>query len=445
MKGNALKAKEPGLKQSISLFQAIMYGTGLILGAGIYVLIGDVAGIAGNAVWISFALAAAIATFTGLSYAELASIFPKSAAEYVFVKNTFGNNLFAFISGWLIIFVAVVSAAAVAIGFSGYLAAFLPGLDQSVSAMLLVAVLSVVNFIGIRESMWTNTAFTLIEIAGLAIIICAGLLFTASSPAATNYFEMPSDVTSFPLAFGAIVGAASLAFFAYFGFENLANISEETKNARKAIPLALVASIAITTGIYMLVAVSAVALVGWEVLSSSNAPLTLAAEKVFGKAGIVILSSIALFATSNTVLMMLVSGSRIIFGMSTDKALPSLLSSVHLKTKTPLYAVLAIMMLVIGVVAASSARIDAMVRVAVFGIFIVYMFVNLSLIWLRYKKPDMERPFRSPLNIGRFPMFAGLGLVTSIAMLTQFDLATVVAGMAAAASGVVAYAILKRI
>jgi APA family basic amino acid/polyamine antiporter len=442
MMGNAVKARDGQLKRSISLFQAIMYGTGLILGAGIYVLIGDVAGIAGNAMWISFVLAAAIAAFTGISYAELTSIFPRSAAEYVFVKNTFGNNLFAFVSGWLAIFVAVVSAAAVAIGFSSYLASFFPGLDQPAAAMLLVAALSGVNFAGIRESAWTNTAFTLIEVAGLAIIIGAGLLFASS--AATNYYEMPPAVTSFPLALGAIASAAGLAFFAYFGFENLANISEETKNARKAIPIALVASIVITTGIYILVAVSAVALVGWEGLSSTNAPLALAAEEAFGRSGTVILSSIALFATSNTVLMMLVSGSRIIFGMATDKALPPLLSEIHPKTKTPIRAVIAIMMLTIGVVTISSGRIDAVAEVAVFGIFMVYVFVNLSLIWLRYKKPELERPFRTPWSIGKFPVIAGLGLVTSIVMLTQFDWMTAAAGMAAATAGVITYSALKR-
>ncbi|MGI0004794.1 MAG: APC family permease, partial [Nitrososphaera sp.] len=390
-----LESKSPQLRQNIGLFQAIMYGTGLILGAGIYVLIGDVAGIAGNAMWISFLLAAVIATFTGLSYAELTSMLPKSAAEYVFVKNAFGNNLFAFVTGWLIIFVAVVSAAAVAIGFSGYLAGFIPGVHPIVSAVMLVVALSAINFIGIRQSAWMNTIFTLVELAGLAIIIGAGLLI--ASPAAENYYEMPPTITSGPLAVGAILGAAGLAFFAYFGFENLANLAEETRNARKAIPVALVASIVITTVIYVLVAVSAIALVGWDELSSTDAPLALAAEKAFGRTGTVLMSSIALFATTNTVLALLVAGSRIVFGMASDHALPASLSKVHPKTQTPFMAVLAVMAGTIGIVAVSSGRIDAVASVAVFGIFIVYAFVNLSLIRLRYRKPEMERPFLSPL------------------------------------------------
>lgn len=437
-----LESKSPQLKQSISLFQAVMYGTGLILGAGIYVLIGDVAGIAGNAMWISFLLAAIIATFTGLSYAELTSVFPKSAAEYVFVKNAFGSSLFAFVTGWLIIFVAIVSAAAVAIGFSGYLASFVPGFHPTVSAILLVVALSAINFIGIRQSAWMNTIFTLVELTGLAIIIGAGLFI--GSPAGENYYEMPPRITSGPLAVGAILGAAGLVFFAYFGFENLANIAEETRNPRKAIPVALVASIVITTAIYVLVAASAIALVGWDELSSTDAPLALAAEKAFGRGGTVLMSSIALFATTNTVLALLVAGSRIVFGMASDRALPASLSKVHSKTQTPIWAILAVMVGSIGIVAVSSGRIDAVASVAVFGIFIVYAFVNLSLIQLRYRKPGIERPFRSPWRVRRFPILAGLGLITSVAMLTQFDWMTAVAGIAAIGSGTGAYLFLRR-
>jgi amino acid transporter len=434
---------ESGLKRNISLFQAVMYGVGLILGAGIYVLLGDVAGIAGNAMWISFVIAAAVAAFTGLSYAELSSMFPKSAAEYVFVKNAFRNNLGAFVAGWLITFVAIASAAAVAIGFSGYLASFFPQFDPVLSAIALVAALSAINFIGIRESMWMNTTFTIIELAGLAIIVAAAVL--TGSFAGVDYYEMPpAAAASFPLSTGAILGAAGLAFFAYFGFENLANISEETKNARKTIPRALMISIAATTGVYILIVVSAIALSGWEELSSTQAPLALAAEKAFGRAGVVTLSAIALFATSNTVLMMLVAGSRIMFGMSKERALPAALGRVHHARKTPGVAVVMMMMLTVALIALSRGSISAMANIAVFAIFMVYALVNLALIWLRYRRPELERPFRSPARIGWFPVIAGLGFATSLAMLTQFDSTTMMAGAAAVATGLASYAAIGR-
>ncbi len=434
--------KEQGrqLRQSIGLFQAVMYGVGLILGAGIYVLIGDIAGVAGNAMWLSFIAAAVIAAFTGLSYAELSSAFPKSAAEYVFVKNAFGNNLLAFVTGWLIIFVAVASASAVAIGFSGYLLNFIPQADRTLSAALLIAGLSAINFIGIRESAWMNTIFTIVELLGLVIIIALALFF--GFPA--NYFEMPPAILDSSMAAGAILGAAGLIFFAYFGFENLANIAEETKNPKKTIPAALILSIIITTIVYILVAVSAVSLVGWESLSSTDAPLSLAAEKVFGKTGAVMLSVIALFATTNTVLMLLVSGSRIIFGMASDRALPHSLSCVHKITRTPYKAIVAVMVVAIIIVAVSAGSIEAVAKVAVFGIFVVYAFVSLSLIWLRYKQPGLDRQFKSPIQIGKFPVLAGLGLAASIIMLTQFDWMTAVFGSLAFLSAIVCFAVWRR-
>ena len=419
-----------------------MYGVGLILGAGIYVLIGDVAALAGNAMWISFLIAAVIAAFTGLSYAELSSMYPRSAAEYLFVKNAFNNDLAAFVAGWLITVVAIVSAAAVVIGFSAYLTLFIPQWNPLVAAIALVVILSAVNFVGIKESAWMNTSFTLIELAGIGIVIAAAVLFGSFD---VNYYELPPAASgSFPLMIGAIMGAAGLIFFAYFGFENLANISEETKNASRTIPRALLLSILITTSIYVAIAVSASALVGWEALSKSDAPLTLAAEKGFGNVGIVILSIIALFATSNTVLMMLVAASRIMFGMAREGALHHIFAKVHAQRQTPWVSVAVTMLATTSVIALSGGSIAAVANVAVFVIFIVYALVNAALIWLRYTRPTIERPFKSPIKIGWFPVLAGLGLATSLAMLTQFDPITASAGAATIAAGLAGYALMNR-
>lgn len=440
-----LKAGEvngSNLKRNVDLFQAVMYGVGLILGAGIYVLIGDVAAIAGNAMWISFGIAAIIAAFTGLSYAELSSMFPKSAAEYVFVKNAFQKKMIAFVAGWLIIFVAIVSSAAVAIGFSGYLTIFFPQFEPVLLAVALIIGLSAVNFVGIRESMWMNTTFTLIELAGLAIVVIAAVLLGSFSQ--EDYFELPAASASFPLSFGAILAGAGLVFFAYYGFENLANVAEETKNASKTIPKALIISIITTTVIYILVAMSAIALVGWENLSFSDAPLALVTEKAFGKIGVIVLSAIALFATSNTVLMMLVAGSRIVFGMAKERALPTALGRIHFRTKTPWSAIVLTTLLTIVAVVFSGGSILMLANIAVFAIFMVYAAVNMSLIWLRYKHPQLDRPFKSPISIGWFPVLAGLGLATSLAMLTQFDSTTMSAGAAVVATGLASYAIIGR-
>jgi len=142
----------------MGLFQLTMYGVGLTLGAGIYVLIGEAAGFAGNSMWISFGLAAIVAVFAGLSYAELATIFPKAAAEYVFVKNAFKSEFIGFIIGWLTAITSMIVGATVALGFGGYFAKFLD-IPITISAILLLGALSLVSFIGIKQSAWMNTIF----------------------------------------------------------------------------------------------------------------------------------------------------------------------------------------------------------------------------------------------------------------------------------------------
>jgi APA family basic amino acid/polyamine antiporter len=398
-----------------------MYGIGLILGAGIYVLIGDVAALSGNAIWISFLLAAAIASFTGLSYAELSSMFPKSAAEYVYVKGGFGNNFLALFVGCLTVFVAITSAATVAIGFSGYLAVFLPQYPPILYAIALILILSFLNYYGIRESVWINNVFTLVEVSGLLIIIALALSLGSFSD--TNYLEMPSTAyTSHAAIVSTILASTALVFFAYYGFENISNISEETKNPTRVIPRALIVSILVTTIMYTLVAISTIALVGWEELSNSDAPLALAASKALGNKGIVILSIIALFATTNTVLMMLISGSRIIFGIAKyDEAIPTILADVHTSRKTPWLETIFTMAFTVATIILFSGRLVDVAGISVFGIFVVFALVNLSVISLRFKQPNLHRPFTSPFTVKKLPILAILGLVMTMIIAFQYS------------------------
>ena len=437
------------LKRSIGLFQAITYGVGLILGAGIYVIIGDVAAIAGNAMWISFVLAALIAIVTGFSYAELSSIFPKSAAEYVYSKNAFDSNFVGSIAGCMIIFVAIVSAATVAIGFAEYLTAMtFSQVSPILFAIILMLVLSFINFYGISESIKLNTAFTFIELAGLVLIVVAGIWL--GSPGKTDYFEIPGNVELFEIPSNVVIGvllsSTGLIFFAYYGFENIVNISEETKNPTRIIPLAVRFSIVITTVVYVVVAFAVTALVGWEELSQSQAPLALVAEKALGNNGNFILSVIALFATSNTCLMMLISGSRIIYGMSkterkighdslslsssTTSIFPRALARVHGTRRTPWISIIVTMIIGIIVIISSGGSISKIANISVFGIFIVYALVNLSLIVLRLRKPYLKGVFVSPISTkGNFPVLAAIGVATSILILMQFDYEVAISGL----------------
>jgi APA family basic amino acid/polyamine antiporter len=376
----------------------------------------------------SFIISSFLAICTAFSYAELSSIFPKSAAEYIYVKNSFGKLSVSIFVGCLIIFVGTVSASAVAIGFSNYLSVFLPGYPTILFSILVVSILSFINFYGIRESIWFNTIFTLIELSGLLIIIFIGFIFGNFSN--VNFLESPiSDKmlynNDFLSSIGIIFGASALIFFAYYGFENIPNIAEETKNPSKTISRAILLSIIITTIVYVLVVISSLSLVTWQELSSSNVPLSLVIEKVFENRGNFIISTIALFATTNTVLMMLISSSRIIYGMSKDGALLTSFSKIHKKRNTPWLAIIITALLSITVIIVSSNNISTVSKIAVFGIFTVFAFVNFSLILLMLKNLSSLQQSFSILNYKRLPIFAIIGIVISFIMLLQFDSTTI--------------------
>ncbi|MFH1126543.1 MAG: amino acid permease [archaeon] len=401
MTGNAVKGE---LKRELGLFETTLYGVGIILGAGIYALIGKGAGLAGNALWISFFIAAVIAAFTGLSYAELSSMYPKAAAEYNYTLNAFRMKRLSVIVGLFLVASGTIGAAAVSLGFAGYFSYLFGGSDLLIAGAL-VLVLTLVNYIGIKESSRFNVVATLIEAGGLVLVVVIGFFFFSGSN--IDFFE-----TATP-GFSGIITATALIFFAFIGFENVANISEEAKNPAVVVPKALILSIIISTVLYVLVAVAAVSILGWERLSLSGAPLTEAVSEAIPGAGI-FMSVIALFATSNTVLIMLIVSSRVLYGISADNSLPVFLSRVG-RRGTPYNAI--ILAGVAAIAALFMGDIETVAMITNLGTFVVYFFVNMSLITLRYKKPKLERPFRTPLNIGRFPVIAFLGATSCVVMI----------------------------
>jgi len=333
--------KKPELKRRISLFGVTLYGIGNILGAGIYALIGEVVGHTGNISWLVFIIASVIGALTGLSYAELSAMYPKSAAEFVYTEEAFKIRLLSFLLGWIIIFSGIFSAATVALGFASYLAALIgisPIFLVVTFAVLLIVILSLINFVGIRASTWTNILFTLIEASGLILIIIIGIPYLGS----VNYFVLPIGSS-----FGSIFSAVALIFFAYIGFEDIANVAEEVKKPARNLPRAIIYSIIVTTVLYCLTAISVVSILPYDEIANSQAPLSSVVSAVLGPIGGILMSFIALFATANTVLIMMIVTSRMMYGMARDKALPEGLSKVSTKFKTPALAVLATMILTI--------------------------------------------------------------------------------------------------
>lgn len=420
------------LRRRLGLFHTTMYGVGLILGAGIYALIGSAVGEAGNAVWFSFILAAVASVFTGLSYAELSSMYPKAAAEYTYIKNAFKNNFVAFLVGWLTLFVAIISAATIAVGFGGYFAGLF-GVPILLAAILVILGVSFVNFLGIRESSSMNIIFTIIEAAGLGLIIWIGFVLFGETH--VDYFDAPHGIAG-------IFSAFTLVFFAYIGFENIANVAEEIRNPKKILPKAIILSVAITAIIYILVSISAIRVLDWQEMGVSIAPLADVVKKALGTQAQFGLSLIALFATTNTVLIMLVSGSRILYGIARDRSLPAIFGAIHQTRKTPWVAVAVIGLL--AVVFVFAGDISTIANISVFTIVMVFIAVNFSLIWLRIKNPEVERPFKVPLNVRNFPILPTLGILTPIVGIMQFDAYVILMGLGVVLSGAAFYLIYNK-
>ena len=445
------------LKKSITLNQAIIYGIGIILGAGIYALIGAASGVAGNAVWLSFVVAAIIASFTALSYAELSKLFPKSAAEFVYVQETTKSKWLAFFVGYLTILTGIISAAAVALGFATYFkffASFIPLLAGVPSyflivgvSVILIIILSIINFRGIEESAKLNTIFTIIEAGGLVFIIIVGFIFISGN-GFPNLLEVPGKAELFSVAFfGPIFGAAALIFFAYLGFEDIANIAEETKDPEKTVPRALIISLLVTTIVYVLVAIVAVSVVPYATLAASSeassiteGPLALVASTALNNPlGGLLFTFVALFATANTVLILLIVSSRMMYGMSKENCLPKCLSKIHSKNKTPYIAVFLIGL--ITILFTLGGDIGDVANLTNLGVFLIFFFVNLALVLYRFanRKKKIAPGFRVPLNIKWLPVLPTLGVIFCLAMffsqywapinIASFDIPLILLGM----------------
>jgi len=413
------------LKRSLGLFEVTLYGVGVIIGAGVYALIGKAAGLAGNAIWAAFAIGAFIAAFTGLSYAELSTMFPKAGGEYVYTEKAF-NRKIAFLIGWLIVVGGAVAAATISLGFAGYLSVLFQT-PIILSAIVLIFLLTLLNLWGIKESAIANIIATLVEVGGLILIIIFGLKHFG----AVDYTQLP------PLGFTGLLSATALIFFAFLGFEDIVRLSEETKNPKRNIPLALLLSIVISTIIYISVAIAAVSVVGWQALSTSEAPLALVAQTAFGAKAFFVLAITALFATFNTVLVTLIATSRMLYGMAENHGLPKILSQVHKRFKTPWLAVI-----ITGIASAAFVlvgKIEIVASLTDFALFTTFALVNLSLLWLRHKLPKAKRTFRT------FAPLAALGAVTSIAMLFYLNRIVALAGIALIIIGFIVFEILERI
>ena len=424
------------LKRSVSLFQATTYGVGIILGAGIYALIGEAAGIVGNAIWISFIIAALIAACSAISYAELASIYPRSAAEFVYVKEISGSPLLGFVVGYMTVVTGIIAVAAVALGFSTYFKLYLDT-DPVLVAIVLIVAMAAFNFSGIQQSARVNTVLTFIEAGGLIFIIVIGISYVGD----VNLLQVDVGSTNGDAsAWKPMMAAAALIFFAYQGFEDIANIAEETKSPETTVPLALLLSLLITTVIYVLVAVVAVSVVPADALyaasrldSPSEGPLALVASTALqSPMGGNLFTIIALCATANTVLVLHIVTSRMLYGIARDNYLPEFLARVSPANRSPVSAI--VLTTVFCALFTLGGSLEEVANLTNVGVFMVFFMVNLMVLVHRYKNRHSENARSSAvalaINLGWFPLLPSLGaLFCALMLLTQFWQPIVVLGI----------------
>lgn len=411
-----MKAKHFGrnhLKKELTLFDAVVYGVGLIIGAGIYALIGKGAGLSGNSLWLSFVIGGFVALCSGLSYAELSSAFPKAAAEYTYVKHASRSHMLSFIVGWLSVFAAVMAVSTVAIGFAGYFNS-LTGFQAIPAAVALIALCAAADLSGTKISTRLIVAVTALEILGLFFIIALGLAHIGKFGAG-DYFSMPFGIDG-------VFSAAALMFFAYIGFEGIANMSEDTGNARKIVPVAVIASIIITTAVYILISLSVVSAASYTELSQSKAPMSFAAAALSKDLAVdipsdFIISVIAILATSSTALIGTMVASRILYGMQADEAIPKIFGEVNGKTGTPDKSVAAVA--AFSILFALLGDIEKLANMTNFSIFAIFLAVNLALISLRLERGFAPK-FRVPLSIRNIPITAILGALSSLWLLMRY-------------------------
>jgi APA family basic amino acid/polyamine antiporter len=361
----ASRPTSPTLRRTLSLWQVALVGTGTVLGAGVYALIAPATERAGAAVWLAFATAGIAAGATAYVYARFSQMRPRNAPEFHYASIAFGPRV-GFVAGWLMVTADLLAAAAVALGFGGYLR-HLTGIPISVGALLLIGAAGLVLMVGIGESILGAILLGLVEAAGLVFVIIVGVPFWGAV-----------DLTAAPRGIEGVVSAAALIFFAFLGFDEIGNLSDEMLEPRRDIPRALLFTMVASTVIYMLVAVSAVSVAGPEPLAAATAPLALVAGTVLGARADVVLSFVALAATANTVLMLLVSGSRSIHGVAAQGMLPSVLAHVS-RGQLPARATI----LVVGVCAllAGIGDLSEVAELTTGCILVSFILVNASLFW----------------------------------------------------------------
>lgn len=393
---------EPHLSRRLTLPLLVLYGLGVTVGAGIYVLVGTTAAQAGTYAPIAFLAAAIVVSFTGFSYAELSARFPVSAGEAAYVDAGLRSKRIALLVGLLVASVGIISSSAIMVGAGAYLED-LTHVDSRILTVMIAFVLGGVAILGVLESVTMAAVFTVVEIIGLLLVLGYGL---HGHPEILLQFDRLIPPFDGQIWLG-IGGASLLAFFAFVGFEDLANIAEEAIDPDRNMPRAIIWTLVLATVLYLAVVSVVVLTVPIEALSKSAAPLNL----MFTEASPALrggFNLIASVATLNGVLIQMIMSSRVIYGLSKQDQIPAPLGYIHPRTKTPIVATVLVtaivLILSLFVAIERLAELTSQVALAIFAI------VNLSLIVLKRRESKSPNGFQVPAFV---PV---AGLVTCLAL-----------------------------
>lgn len=356
-----------------------LYGLGTIIGAGIYVLVGEIAGHAGMFAPLAFLVAAVVAAVTGVTYGELAARLPFSGGEAIYVNAAFQRQWLSAITGWAVVLTGVVSAAALVNGFTGYLQVFVQWPELWV-AVALTAVLGGIAAWGIQQSAWSAATITVLSVLGLLWVLVVAFSSLDIASADLRDIVPPLDAAAWS---GILIGGF-LAFYAFIGFEDMVNVAEEVQQPEHTIPRAILIALVLSTLLYTLVAFAAVFTLPIDELQSSRAPLAdmMAAHGGGAEKGIALLS---LLSVVNGALVQIIMATRVLYGMARHDMAPSRFGHVNSKTRTPLLAtgvtVLVVIALALWLPVGTLAQITSLI------VLLVFATMHLALMRLKFKNP----------------------------------------------------------
>lgn len=430
MPSTSTDTQGPGLRRAVTTTGLFLFILGDVLGAGVYVLAGEIAGIAGGAVWVPLVVALALALLTAGSYAELATKYPKAGGSSHYTKRAFGPFV-GFLVGFCMLSAGIVSVGALALGFAGdYLAEFV-SVPTAVVVVVFLGLLAALNARGISESMGVNRVATIVEVSGLLMVIVLGAVVVARGDADLSRLTELGTPDNGPVA--AVFAGSVLAFYSYVGFETSVNIAEETKDPARSYPRALFGALVVAGVIYALVGVAASAVVPTADLAESSGPL-LQVVAVAGLVPPVVFSLIALVAVANGALLTGIMSSRLAYGMARDGLLPSWLGRLLPRRRTPWVAIIVTTGLSLAL--ALTGTLEILASTMVLLLLVVFVAVNAAVLVLR-RDTVQGRHFRVPAFLPVAGLVSCVGLATQIEAevwwlgLPFLAVAAVLAGIAA--------------